>query len=109
VAIGADLSSLSHSNVFAVGDCAHFTPAPLAKAGVYAVRAADTLFANALALAKGDRPTARFRPRPNFLKLISLGRRDALGIYGSVSLKGRAIWHLKDWIDRRFVDQFKTV
>ena len=43
VLTGADCRVSGQADLFAVGDCAHFSPRPLVKAGVYAVRVAPVL------------------------------------------------------------------
>ncbi|MGR3756015.1 MAG: selenide, water dikinase SelD, partial [Tranquillimonas sp.] len=107
VAVDAHLASTSHPGIFAAGDCAYLTHAPRPKAGVFAVRAAPVLFANLRAALSGDRPR-RFRPQRQYLKLVSLGDTAAVAERGRLSAGGsgpvgRALWQLKDRIDRRFM------
>ena len=90
--------------VFAAGDCIHFSPSPLAKAGVYAVRQASTLFLNTCSSAK---PLARFRPQTSFLSIINMGNHYALAQKGRWSLTGYWPWRYKQYLDRKFMAQFK--
>ncbi|MGG2362362.1 FAD-dependent oxidoreductase, partial [Salmonella enterica] len=70
VAVDAMLRSTSHPAVFAAGDCAAFTPRPLAKSGVYAVRQGPVLAGN-LRRALRAEPLRPYRPQRHFLTLIS--------------------------------------
>ena len=90
--------------VFAAGDCAHLAFAPRPKAGVYAVRAAPVLAANLTAALAGG-PRRVFRPQRDYLKLISLGKKDAVAEKAGAALSGPWVWRLKDRIDRKFMDK----
>lgn len=92
--------------VFAVGDCAHMQYAPRAKAGVYAVRQAPVLSANLRAAVVGGTPQD-YLPQRDYLKLISLGTRQALGEKYGLGFASPLLWRLKDRVDRQFVQQFK--
>ena len=35
--------------------------------------------------------------------VVALGAREAIFSYGALSFRGRWVWRLKDWIDRRFI------
>lgn len=104
--VDAELRSLSHPNVFAAGDCAHLTFAPRPKAGVYAVREAPVLAANLRADLTGQTPR-RYRPQRDYLKLVSLGRKEALAEKGPFTAAAPWLWRLKDRIDRRFMAMFQ--
>lgn len=95
----------SDGSVFAVGDCAHMDHAPRPKAGVYAVRQAPVLTANLRAALAGI-PLKSYQPQDDYLKLISLGRKSAIGVRGGIPFSGGLVWRLKDWIDRKFMEQF---
>ncbi|MEM9796375.1 MAG: selenide, water dikinase SelD [Pseudomonadota bacterium] len=94
-----------HPALFATGDCAHMVHAPRPKAGVFAVRAAPVLHANLRAALSGGR-LRPFRPQRRYLKLISLGAKDAVGERGDLTLSGPWLWRWKDRIDRGFMDKF---
>ncbi|MDX1802446.1 MAG: selenide, water dikinase SelD [Alcanivorax sp.] len=105
VRVRETLQSRNDPRIFAAGDCAAF-PHPLPKAGVYAVRQANTLAANLRAAITGQ-PLRRYRPQRRFLSLLSAGGRDAVGSRGGpFDLAGRWVWHWKDRIDRAFMDKF---
>lgn len=102
VAVGETLQSLSHPEVFAAGDCAHLSHAPRPKAGVFAVREAPILFHNLRAALSGAelRP---YNPQRDYLKLISLGGKQALAEKWGLPLQGGWLWRQKDRIDARFM------
>ena len=99
------LQSVSHPDVFAVGDCATMEGHPHAKAGVFAVRAAPTLAANLRAALTGA-PLAVHEPKPCHLELISTGNRHAVAVWGTHSWEGGWVWRWKDRIDRAFVARY---
>ncbi|SIO30733.1 selenide, water dikinase SelD [Vannielia litorea] len=106
VRVGADLRSVSDPAIFAVGDCAHFEPDPRPKAGVYAVRAAPVLEENLRREVAGTTPLQPFRPQRDYLKLISLGEKAALGEKLGLVASGDWVWRVKDRIDRAFMRKF---
>lgn len=92
--------------IFAAGDCAHLTHAPRPKAGVYAVRAAPVLLHNLRAVAAG-RPLQGYQPQRDYLKLVSLGPREAVADKFGLRSGGAWLWRLKDRIDRAFMAKFE--
>ena len=102
VSVGETLQSLSHPMVFAAGDCAHLSHAPRPKAGVFAVREAPFLFHNLRAALSGGAMRA-YRPQRDYLKLISLGGKQALADKWGLPLQGGWLWQQKDRIDARFM------
>ena len=109
VRIRPTLQCLGHDEVFAVGDCAAWTTGPgLAKAGVYAVRQGPVLAHNLMARIRGERLRA-YRPQRDFLSLLNLGDGGAIGSKWGAAVEGRAVFALKDWIDRRFVRRFQVL
>jgi len=109
VRIRPTLQCVGHDEVFAVGDCSAWPTAPgLAKAGVYAVRQGPVLAHNLMARIGGAR-LRPYRPQRDFLSLLNLGDGGAIGTKWGVSVEGRAVFRLKDWIDRRFVRRFQVL
>ena len=106
VKVDAGLRSLSHPEVFASGDMACFTPRPLPKAGVFAVRQGPVLAGNLLRAAQGQ-PLKTYRPQSRYLTLLSTGSRYAVAARGGWTAEGAWAWRWKDWIDRRFVRRFQ--
>lgn len=104
VTVGPTLQS-SDPLIFAAGDCADLSFAPRAKAGVYAVRAAPVLLHN-LRAALQKRPLRAFAPQRDYLKLVSLGGKNALADKWGLPLRGAWLWRQKDRIDRAFMAKF---
>ena len=99
------LQSLSHSNVFAVGDIATFAPSQLAKCGVYAVRQMPVLYQN-LQNSLLDKTLVPYHPQQRFLALLSCADGRGIASRGWFRARGRMVWRWKDSIDRRFMAQF---
>ncbi|MEP1767728.1 MAG: FAD-dependent oxidoreductase [Sulfitobacter sp.] len=108
IVVDPDLRVKGHSDLFALGDCAHMPFAPRPKAGVFAVRAAPVLHHN-LRARLTDAPLKPFRPQKSYLKLISLGGKSALAEKYGFAPSGPALWRWKDKIDRAFMDQFTAL
>ncbi|MFC4734601.1 selenide, water dikinase SelD [Salipiger abyssi] len=108
IAVSPTLQS-ADPNVFAAGDCAHLTRSPRPKAGVYAVREAPILFDNLRKRLSGEDSPRRYRPQKDYLKLISLGEKSALGDRFGLALSGPLMWRWKDRIDRRFMAKFQAL
>jgi NADH dehydrogenase FAD-containing subunit len=102
VLVDTMLRSVSHPEVFAVGDCASLRDASHPKSGVYSVRHGEALGLNLRNLIEG-RALQEFEPQPRSLTLLSCGRKYAIAQRGGWSAEGAWAWHWKDWIDRRWV------
>jgi len=72
---------------------------------VFAVRQGIPLAQN-LCRILNNRPLKSFKPQKQFLSLISTGERYAVASKGDWSFEGAWLWHLKNWIDKRFMRQF---
>ncbi|MEZ6087926.1 MAG: FAD-dependent oxidoreductase [Pirellulaceae bacterium] len=107
IATSKTLQSLSDPRVFAVGDCGTILESPSPKAGVYAVRQCPVLWHNLRAILSGGAMKS-FKPQSDFLKLLNTGDGRALLEYGSMTMHSRWCWHLKTWIDKRFVSQYQV-
>ncbi len=108
IEVGPDLGVPGDDALFAVGDCAYMPHAPRPKAGVFAVRAAPILKHNLrAALSGGSRKT--WQPQKNYLKLISLGGKSALGEKFGLTFSGPLMWRWKDRIDRAFMDRLSDL
>lgn len=106
VATAATLQSLSHPNVFAVGDTASRADAPRPRSGVYAVRAGPALALNLRRYLDGA-ALREHHPSARSLNLLACGGRHAIASWGGWSAEGRWVWWWKDRIDRRFVARYR--
>ncbi|MES2889300.1 MAG: FAD-dependent oxidoreductase [Pseudomonadota bacterium] len=104
IRIDAQLRSVSHANVFAVGDCAEWLT-PLPKAGVHAVRMGPVLSHN-LRAALGEGTAQNHRAPHRFLALLSTADGRAIASRGGLGGQGRWAWRWKDHIDRAFVKRY---
>ena len=100
--VHASLQSVSHPNVFIAGDTARFEDKHISRAGVYAVRQGPILMRNLAARAKGD-PLETYSPQKDYMKLVSLGSKDAVAEKWGVTLSLPGLWTLKRKIDQAFV------
>ena len=105
IAVNEFQRSTSHANVFAAGDVSSRQDRPLARSGVYAVRAGPALAHNLAAVVAGQALKAH-QPPANSLNLLSCGDGQAIASYGSHAAQGRWVWWLKRWIDGNFVKRF---
>lgn len=108
VTVEQTLQVNGHDNLFAAGDCAHMPAAPRPKAGVFAVRAAPVLLAN-LEASLTDKKLINFKPQSHYLKLISLGKKEALAEKWGRPVAGPWLWKWKDRIDRAFMAKFQDL
>lgn len=106
VLVSGTLQSVSHPEIFAIGDCATLDDAPHPRSGVYAVRHGEALTENLRRLFAGM-PLVRYTPQEKALALITCGARYAIAERGSWSAQGRWVWWWKDRIDRRWVRSFR--
>lgn len=100
------LRSISHPDVFATGDCAAFTPMPLPKTGVYAVRQGPLLAKNISTQLVGYTHLQPYKPQRFFLSLLTTGGRHAVASRGTFFTHGKWVWLWKNHIDRSFMASF---
>ena len=110
LAVEDTLRSPSHPELFAAGDCAGFTSGQrVPKAGVYSVRQGPVLSANLRAALTGQGPLQPYRAQAGFLSLLNAGDGTANAAWKGLAFHGRAMWRLKDTIDRRFMERFQRL
>ena len=103
------LQTVGFDDVFAVGDCARLVDHPwVPRAGVYAVRQGPILERN-LRARLDENPLSSYRPQRDFLSLLYLGDRRALGSKWGLAAANGPLFRLKDWIDRRFMARFQVL
>ncbi|HMV41385.1 MAG TPA: selenide, water dikinase SelD [Leptospiraceae bacterium] len=103
------LESISHPNVFAVGDIASMKNYSRPKAGVFAVRQSEPLFKNIINLSKGKK-LIKYKPQKNFLTLLNIGDGTAIASRGKYALGASEwIWSWKDSIDQDFMEKFQSL
>lgn len=107
VSVDAFQRSVSHPDIFAVGDVSSRVDVTLARSGVHAVRAGPVLAHNLLAVAAGS-PLRSYRPARASLYIVATGGRTAVASWGRWSAEGSWTWRWKDAIDRRFVRRFRS-
>jgi selenide,water dikinase len=106
--INNQLQAVGYDNVFAAGDIAHQVDHPRPKAGVYAVRMAPVLFHNLINQAL-KKTLQTYIPQKDFLSLLALGDKFALGSRPPFSISGQWVWHWKKRIDEKFMAMFEDL
>ena len=108
IQVETTLQSVSHKHVFAVGDIAANLQDPRPKAGVFAVRQAPYLEDNLRRLFAGDTLKA-VSLQTQYLSLLALGDKLAVGSRNGFAISGRWVWKWKDYIDQKFMQQFTAM
>ncbi len=101
------LQGVNHPGIFGGGDCISFTPKPLDRVGVYAVRQGPVLYKNIIAaLSCGKlRP---FQPQASYLSALNIGDEFGLLAWQSLVFSGRFPFILKNTIDKIFMKRFQV-
>ena len=99
------LRSLSHPSVFATGDIASMINYPRPKAGVFAVRQGKPIYTN-WRNALTQQPLQPYKPQSKYLALVGTGDKKAIASWGNFCWRSSLLWQLKDYIDRKFMNQF---
>jgi len=95
-------SGIDGGTIFAGGDVATIEGHDRPKAGVFAVMAGVALWVNICATLRAEK-LVKYWPQRSFLGLLSLGDGTCIASRGSLSMQSEWLWHLKDWIDRRWM------
>ena len=99
------LQSISHPQVFAAGDISTMTNYKRPKAGVFAVRQGQPLVDNWRNILTG-KPLQAYVPQEKYLALIGTGDHQAIASWSDFGWRSTLFWWLKDYIDRKFMNQF---
>ena len=100
LAVNNCLQAMQYHGILGAGDCIYFTPRPLGKAGVFAVRQGPVIFNNIQALA-GERPLKPFRPQKKYLLIMNLAG-VGVAARGKLACVGKIWFKMNDMIDRRY-------
>ncbi|MEM9501251.1 MAG: FAD-dependent oxidoreductase [Pseudomonadota bacterium] len=95
--------SISHQNVFAVGDVAARQDRDVPHSGVHAAFAGPVLADSLRRVLVGKLPRRSYRRRRKSLYLLNTGNGSAIASYGSLAAQGRWVAWLKHWIDKRWI------
>jgi len=106
VLVHPTLQSLSHPEVFALGDCATLRDTPHPRSGVFSVRHGESLIENLRRLIGGV-PLEPYVPQDKALLLLSCGARYAIAERGDWTAQGRWVWWWKNRIDRGWIASFR--
>lgn len=102
ISVDAMHRSLSHPNVFAVGDVCSRTDTHCERSGVHAVKGGAVVAYNLLATLRGS-TLKRYHPKRRTLYLLATGPRHAIASWGAWSAQGGWVWYWKDWLDKHFI------
>lgn len=101
------LQSVAYPEIFGGGDCISFEKRPLDKVGVYAVRQNPVLHHNLMA-ALEDRSLQTFQPQDIYLLIYNLGDNTGIFYRENWVWKGRLVFYIKNYIDRKFMRKFQV-
>ncbi|MGL5832615.1 MAG: FAD-dependent oxidoreductase, partial [Waterburya sp.] len=105
ILVADTLQSISHPHIFAAGDIATMVNYQRPKAGVFAVRQGQPLFNNWQNILS-QQPLESYLPQDKYLALIGTGDQKAIASWGSFGGCSTLCWWLKEYIDRKFMNQF---
>lgn len=109
LAVNRYLQSVSHPELFGGGDCIFFTPRPLDRVGVYAVRQNPLLLENLLRATRGETALQEFEPQKTYMLILNLGDDRGLFIRNGLVWRGRLAWKLKNYIDTKFMREMQAI
>ncbi|NJO96399.1 MAG: FAD-dependent oxidoreductase [Pleurocapsa sp. CRU_1_2] len=105
ILVSDTLQSISHPHIFAAGDIATMVNHQRPKAGVFAVRQGQPLFNNWQNILT-QQPPQSYIPQDKYLALIGTGDHKAIASWDFLGWRSAFFWWLKDYIDRKFMNQF---
>jgi len=101
------LRVLGTENLFAAGDISSIDNQTYPKSGVYAVKQGPVLATN-IENQINEVDLIPYRPQKHSLAILSTGGKHAVASRSLFCASGRWVWHLKDYIDRRFMRQYQS-
>ncbi len=108
ISVKNDLTCEDFENIFVTGDIAFLPSHPnLSKSGVVAVRQGAILVKNIQKRLESKELTS-FKPQRFWLSLVGLENNKAIASYGKFAVKSSFFWHLKNFIDLKFINKFKS-
>lgn len=107
VPVRATLQHVDRDDIYAVGDCARFLPAPLPRVGVHGVRQGPVLQHSLLARVRGEELPV-YEPQRRFLSILDLGDGVGLAVWGRWWWYGARALRLKRYIDRRWLRTYQA-
>ncbi len=100
------LQSTARPEIFGGGDCIWYSPQPLDKVGVYAVRENPILLHNVQAQLEG-RELQAFDPGGSYLLIYNVGNREGILHKNGIAFGGKPAFWIKDYIDSKFMKRFQ--
>lgn len=108
VRVKDNLTCEQFGNIFVTGDAASLSRYPdLPKSGLTAVRQGQVLVKN-IRKRLNKQPLISYKPQFLRLSLIGTTNDNAIATYGQLALRGSIFWHLKNFIDLKFINKFKS-
>lgn len=105
--VDSKLQSVGDNRIFAGGDCAEMEGDSLPNIGVFGVRQAAYIHTNLLASLE-NRQLAEYKPQKKYLAILNLGDKTGFATWGKLWWKGRLSMKLKDFIDQRFLNSYRS-
>ena len=105
ILIESNLLVSGYNNIFSSGDISEIKGNSMPKAGVYAVKQGKILAKNIKKLYL-QKKLSQYKPQKHFLSIIGLQNHRALAIKSIFSIKGKLLWSIKKYIDKKFIEKY---
>lgn len=108
--VNSNLRSISFENVWGAGDCVNVVNLNLKKNGVNAIKEAKVLYFNLKTSVYNEKlALKKYKARKWQLAIYNMGNHIAIFHYGPFVFSGKTAWHIKKWIDTRYIKQYKQL
>lgn len=108
--VNANLRSISFENIWGAGDCVNVVNLNLKKNGVNAIKEAKVLYFNLKTSVYNEKlALKKYKTRKWQLAIYNMGNHVAIFHYGPFVFSGKAAWHIKKWIDTRYIKTYKKL